>query len=205
MWPRNPVCVLNYTQSPSSRHWDLHQIPLGDVGTFLTQHYSIIPTMCGFFSPQCWVLPAWTVENPAEDTQLLIISTRLHWQLCIVQQPIKPVAHSSFYKYTIGEKSMIIYLFAGSLFCDSGVFVKHALTLCKAHRWAFLLILLLHDSLQLHFWKFVLVIDQYPSFLVLKLKWTISLECWLVVYRSIFTGTFRVTTKTLSSGTRLTC
>lgn len=74
IWSCKSVWVLNYTQTPPWSHWVLHQIPLGNVGTFLTQHYSIIPTMCGV-SFQSSVLPAWAMENHTEDRQLLVIST----------------------------------------------------------------------------------------------------------------------------------
>lgn len=103
-----------------------------------------------FFPLQCWVFPAWTVENPAEDTQLHIISTRLHWQLGRVQRPVKPVAFYLFYKCPIGVKK---HDYAWSwLLC----YLESLYSLINLHsvlyevcRWVFLLILLLHDSLQL--------------------------------------------------------
>lgn len=213
MWSCNPVCVLNYTQSPSSRHWDLHQIPLGDVGTFLTQHYSIIPTMCGFFPPlQCWVFPAWTVENPAEDTQLHIISTRLHWQLGRVQQPVKPVAFYLFYKCPIGgEKAWLCLVVVAMWFGKSVVFDKLAFCII----WCPQMGVFANNTLT---WSTSAgLVDQMDITFVLVMYWSIfilfSFETKVNIQSAVLTcglpqylyRKIQVTTKAYGSGTTLTC
>lgn len=79
------VCVtlpINPFWQPASQ-WDLHHIPLAIVGTFLTQHYSVIPTMCGFSRAECSLHGPWRIPLSGGD-QLLVITTRLqHVYLCV--------------------------------------------------------------------------------------------------------------------------
>lgn len=54
------MCLLdlNTLVNPAGSQWELHEIPLAIVGTFLRQHYLVISTMCGSSRGLCYV------ENP---------------------------------------------------------------------------------------------------------------------------------------------
>ena len=67
------VCVT----LPMNPTGDPHQIPLAIVGTFLMQHYSLIPTMCGFSRAVCSLPGPWRIPLRRGD-QLLVIATRRH-------------------------------------------------------------------------------------------------------------------------------
>lgn len=72
-------CYITFANKPCRQlasRWDLHQIPVAIVGTFLTQRYSIIPTMCGFSRDQCSLHGPWRIPQRRGD-QLLVIATRL--------------------------------------------------------------------------------------------------------------------------------